>query len=178
MADDDEDEVVVFAEPPPPDLKCSICLEVFRDPLMTKCGHTFCSRCAFQVSKRSYSAIGLRLQVMRVYVMRLVADRPICFGMMLVLVLSRPRGRTTTADRREQPAVCGLSHRCPIFGAHTEPTCAGTGECGSNEQMAASTDKKIHPVAAVNAAAAAAAAAARAAAGPHGKAGPPHNAMQ
>ena len=53
MAEDEDkdmdEEIVVFAEPPTQDLKCSICLEVFRDPLITKCGHTFCSRCAFQV---------------------------------------------------------------------------------------------------------------------------------
>ena len=31
------------------DLKCSICLELFKDPLITNCGHTFCSRCVYQV---------------------------------------------------------------------------------------------------------------------------------
>jgi hypothetical protein len=50
MQESQEDEVVVFAKPPPPDLKCSICLELFRDPLITNCGHTFCSRCVYQVS--------------------------------------------------------------------------------------------------------------------------------
>ena len=44
----EDEEVVVFAEPPPADLKCSICLELFKDPLITSCGHTFCSRCVFE----------------------------------------------------------------------------------------------------------------------------------
>eukprot|EP01047_Picozoa_sp_COSAG01_P071588 COSAG01_NODE_11152_length_1994_cov_10.672823_2_plen_156_part_01 len=50
MQESQEDDHLVFAKPPPPDLKCSICLELFRDPLITKCGHTFCSRCVYQVS--------------------------------------------------------------------------------------------------------------------------------
>ena len=44
-----DEEVIVFAEPPPADLKCSICLELFKDPLITACGHTFCSRCLFDI---------------------------------------------------------------------------------------------------------------------------------
>jgi hypothetical protein len=49
----EDDEVVVFAEPPPADLKCSICLELFTDPLITACGHTFCSRCLFDIQSTS-----------------------------------------------------------------------------------------------------------------------------
>ena len=49
----EDEEVVVFAEPPPADLKCSICLELFTDPLITACGHTFCSRCLFDIQSTS-----------------------------------------------------------------------------------------------------------------------------
>lgn len=52
-SDEPEEEVVVFAEPPPADLKCSICLELFTDPLITACGHTFCSRCVFEIQSAS-----------------------------------------------------------------------------------------------------------------------------
>eukprot|EP01050_Picozoa_sp_SAG11_P050143 SAG11_NODE_27778_length_329_cov_0.656522_1_plen_97_part_10 len=56
-----DEEVIVYAETPSQDLKCSICLEVFKDPLITKCGHTFCSRCAFQVRAQSLHAVELTL---------------------------------------------------------------------------------------------------------------------
>jgi len=32
--------------PPDPDLECSVCLEVFTDPVSLLCGHTFCRQCA------------------------------------------------------------------------------------------------------------------------------------
>ena len=63
MSEEDDEEVLVFAEPPGQDLKCSICLEVFKDPLITKCGHTFCNRCAYQVRPNFTSHIQIHLPV-------------------------------------------------------------------------------------------------------------------
>jgi hypothetical protein len=36
----------VWVAPPPPDLECSVCSEVFTDPVTLACGHTFCRACA------------------------------------------------------------------------------------------------------------------------------------
>ena len=32
--------------PPPPDLQCSVCRDIFVDPVVLACGHTFCRDCA------------------------------------------------------------------------------------------------------------------------------------
>ena len=49
MAGSGEDAPQILAGKVDEDLKCSICLELFKDPLITNCGHTFCSRCVYQV---------------------------------------------------------------------------------------------------------------------------------
>jgi hypothetical protein len=36
----------VWVTPPAPDLECSVCSEVFTDPVTLACGHTFCRACA------------------------------------------------------------------------------------------------------------------------------------
>jgi sugar lactone lactonase YvrE len=36
----------VWVTPPAPDLECSVCSEVFTDPVQLACGHTFCRACA------------------------------------------------------------------------------------------------------------------------------------
>ena len=36
----------VWVTPPSPDLECSVCLDVFADPVALACGHTFCRACA------------------------------------------------------------------------------------------------------------------------------------
>ena len=36
----------VWVMPPSPDLECSVCTEIFVDPVVLACGHTFCRACA------------------------------------------------------------------------------------------------------------------------------------
>lgn len=32
--------------------ECPICFNIFQDPYLTKCGHTFCKECIFEVINR------------------------------------------------------------------------------------------------------------------------------
>jgi hypothetical protein len=41
-----EPPACVWVTPPAPDLECSVCSEVFTDPVTLACGHTFCRTCA------------------------------------------------------------------------------------------------------------------------------------
>eukprot|EP00976_Prorocentrum_cordatum_P115155 1195964-Prorocentrum_minimum.AAC.2 len=45
MPNDAQVTVVLFEVPPPADLRCVICWELFRDPVITPCGHSFCRAC-------------------------------------------------------------------------------------------------------------------------------------
>ena len=38
----------MWVAPPAPDLECSVCSEVFTDPVTLACGHTFCRSCALR----------------------------------------------------------------------------------------------------------------------------------
>ena len=38
----------VWVAPPAPELECSVCTDVFTDPVTLACGHTFCRACAVQ----------------------------------------------------------------------------------------------------------------------------------
>uniref|UniRef100_A0A4W4EL91 E3 ubiquitin-protein ligase TRAF7 n=1 Tax=Electrophorus electricus TaxID=8005 RepID=A0A4W4EL91_ELEEL len=49
--DDDGMEPQVFAEQPSVKLCCQLCCSVFKDPVITTCGHTFCRRCALTSEK-------------------------------------------------------------------------------------------------------------------------------
>ncbi|XP_042171550.1 E3 ubiquitin-protein ligase TRAF7 isoform X2 [Oncorhynchus tshawytscha] len=49
--DDDDTEPLVFAEQPSVKLCCQLCCSVFKDPVITTCGHTFCRRCALTSDK-------------------------------------------------------------------------------------------------------------------------------
>ncbi|KAJ8048100.1 E3 ubiquitin-protein ligase TRAF7 [Holothuria leucospilota] len=39
-------DITVFVEPPNEKLFCLLCKNVFRDPVITECGHTYCKQCA------------------------------------------------------------------------------------------------------------------------------------
>ncbi|KAL6045526.1 Tripartite motif-containing protein 72 [Balamuthia mandrillaris] len=42
----EDEELEVFVVPPPEELKCAICFDLLRNPVITKeCGHTFCQHC-------------------------------------------------------------------------------------------------------------------------------------
>ncbi|XP_059510059.1 E3 ubiquitin-protein ligase TRAF7 isoform X2 [Stegostoma tigrinum] len=49
--EDDVMEPLVFAEQPSVKLCCQLCCSVFKDPVITTCGHTFCRRCALTSEK-------------------------------------------------------------------------------------------------------------------------------
>ena len=44
---------IEFVDALPDELKCSICLLVFKDPILTDCGHHFCQACIAPVSSRN-----------------------------------------------------------------------------------------------------------------------------
>ncbi|XP_077979630.1 E3 ubiquitin-protein ligase TRAF7-like isoform X2 [Glandiceps talaboti] len=41
----DEKEILVFTEPPNKKLFCLLCRKVYKDPVITQCGHTYCKLC-------------------------------------------------------------------------------------------------------------------------------------
>lgn len=43
------DEPIVFLDVPPRNLLCMVCERVFTDPVIAKCGHTFCRRCVLNM---------------------------------------------------------------------------------------------------------------------------------
>lgn len=49
--EEEEPEPLVFAEQPSVKLCCQLCCNVFKDPVITTCGHTFCRRCALKSEK-------------------------------------------------------------------------------------------------------------------------------
>ena len=51
--EDHERDEIEFVDVLPDELKCSICLLVFKDPILTDCGHHFCQACIAPVSSRN-----------------------------------------------------------------------------------------------------------------------------
>ncbi|KAM8780128.1 E3 ubiquitin-protein ligase TRAF7 isoform 2-T2 [Rhynchonycteris naso] len=49
--EEEEPEPLVFAEQLSVKLCCQLCCSVFKDPVITTCGHTFCRRCALKSEK-------------------------------------------------------------------------------------------------------------------------------
>eukprot|EP00047_Mylnosiga_fluctuans_P004167 m.233044 g.233044 ORF g.233044 m.233044 type:complete len:697 (+) comp12450_c0_seq1:87-2177(+) len=48
-AEGNSEEPVVFVEAPPRNLLCMVCERVFTDPVIAKCGHTFCRLCVLNM---------------------------------------------------------------------------------------------------------------------------------
>ena len=53
QSEDHERDEIEFVDALPDELKCSICLLVFKDPILTDCGHHFCQACIAPVVSRS-----------------------------------------------------------------------------------------------------------------------------
>ncbi|KAF4092285.1 hypothetical protein AMELA_G00019170 [Ameiurus melas] len=49
--EEEDTDPQVFAEQPSVKLCCQLCCNVFKDPVITTCGHTFCRRCALTSEK-------------------------------------------------------------------------------------------------------------------------------
>ena len=52
-SEDHERDEIEFVDALPDELKCSICLLVFKDPILTDCGHLFCQACIAPVLSRN-----------------------------------------------------------------------------------------------------------------------------
>ena len=52
-SEDHERDEIEFVDALPDELKCSICLLVFKDPILTDCGHLFCQTCIAPVVSRN-----------------------------------------------------------------------------------------------------------------------------
>ncbi|KAJ8246081.1 hypothetical protein GJAV_G00263450 [Gymnothorax javanicus] len=50
--EEEDTEPQVFAEQPSVKLCCQLCCSVFKDPVITTCGHTFCRRCALTSAEK------------------------------------------------------------------------------------------------------------------------------
>lgn len=49
---EDEEDELIFVYPPYENFYCSICHELFKNPVITKeCNHSFCYNCIFQIEK-------------------------------------------------------------------------------------------------------------------------------
>eukprot|EP00042_Codosiga_hollandica_P034369 m.240002 g.240002 ORF g.240002 m.240002 type:complete len:684 (+) comp54393_c0_seq6:154-2205(+) len=50
QTDDPLNDITVFVDQLPKNLMCGLCARVFRDPVIAKCGHTFCRTCLLTIS--------------------------------------------------------------------------------------------------------------------------------
>uniref|UniRef100_A0AAX7TCM1 E3 ubiquitin-protein ligase TRAF7 n=1 Tax=Astatotilapia calliptera TaxID=8154 RepID=A0AAX7TCM1_ASTCA len=72
--DDDGMEPQVFAEQPSVKLCCQLCCNVFKDPVITTCGHTFCRRCALTSDKCPVDAAKLTVVVNNIAVAEQIGE--------------------------------------------------------------------------------------------------------
>uniref|UniRef100_A0A8D3DW51 E3 ubiquitin-protein ligase TRAF7 n=1 Tax=Scophthalmus maximus TaxID=52904 RepID=A0A8D3DW51_SCOMX len=72
--DDDGMEPQVFAEQPSVKLCCQLCCSVFKDPVITTCGHTFCRRCALTSDKCPVDAAKLTVVVNNIAVAEQIGE--------------------------------------------------------------------------------------------------------
>uniref|UniRef100_A0A2I3HI57 E3 ubiquitin-protein ligase TRAF7 n=1 Tax=Nomascus leucogenys TaxID=61853 RepID=A0A2I3HI57_NOMLE len=73
---DEEDsmEPLVFAEQPSVKLCCQLCCSVFKDPVITTCGHTFCRRCALKSEKCPVDNVKLTVVVNNIAVAEQIGE--------------------------------------------------------------------------------------------------------
>lgn len=123
-------EAVIAVSPPPPgtafrmagrlpeaDLSCSICCEVFRDPVVLQCSHSFCSACLQQ-----YWSIGMSRDCP--LCRRRSLDEPVpslTLKNLCELYLGEngaPAGQEAVEPR------CAAEEMCPIHGERFKLFCA------------------------------------------------------
>lgn len=108
--EEEEDETLIFVDTPNSMLFCLLCKKVFKDPVITLCGHTFCRRCVLQ-SKHSCCPIDkveLSVCVANLAVSEQVGElRVRCqYGTKL-----SPDGKTSEVDPTKCPVTVKLSAR-------------------------------------------------------------------
>uniref|UniRef100_A0A8D3C8E4 E3 ubiquitin-protein ligase TRAF7 n=1 Tax=Scophthalmus maximus TaxID=52904 RepID=A0A8D3C8E4_SCOMX len=75
LHEEEEDmEPQVFAEQPSVKLCCQLCCSVFKDPVITTCGHTFCRRCALTSDKCPVDAAKLTVVVNNIAVAEQIGE--------------------------------------------------------------------------------------------------------
>uniref|UniRef100_A0AAX7TXM8 TNF receptor-associated factor 7 n=1 Tax=Astatotilapia calliptera TaxID=8154 RepID=A0AAX7TXM8_ASTCA len=72
--EEDTQEPQVFAEQPSVKLCCQLCCNVFKDPVITTCGHTFCRRCALTSDKCPVDAAKLTVVVNNIAVAEQIGE--------------------------------------------------------------------------------------------------------
>ncbi|XP_027879354.1 E3 ubiquitin-protein ligase TRAF7 isoform X2 [Xiphophorus couchianus] len=72
--EEEDTEPQVFAEPPSVKLCCQLCCNVFKDPVITTCGHTFCRRCALTSDKCPVDAAKLTVVVNNIAVAEQIGE--------------------------------------------------------------------------------------------------------
>ncbi|XP_074660670.1 E3 ubiquitin-protein ligase TRAF7-like [Tubulanus polymorphus] len=120
-----EREIIVFLEEPNDKLNCRLCNQVFTDPVITSCGHTFCRRC---VDSRPDGSCPVDHNKLQVVVTNLAVSEQI--GELLIRCKYGCATKTDEtgfevdpggcpkaiklASRREHEEVCGYAPtRCP-----------------------------------------------------------------
>ncbi|XP_037545266.1 E3 ubiquitin-protein ligase TRAF7 [Nematolebias whitei] len=72
--EEEDTEPQVFAEQPSVKLCCQLCCNVFKDPVITTCGHTFCRRCALTSDKCPVDAAKLTVVVNNIAVAEQIGE--------------------------------------------------------------------------------------------------------
>uniref|UniRef100_A0A7N5ZV67 E3 ubiquitin-protein ligase TRAF7 n=1 Tax=Anabas testudineus TaxID=64144 RepID=A0A7N5ZV67_ANATE len=116
--DDDGMEPQVFAEQPSVKLCCQLCCNVFKDPVITTCGHTFCRRCALTSDKCPVDAAKLTVVVNNIAVAEQIGELFIhCayevdpLGCPFTIKLSTRKEHEASCDYR--PVRCPNNPSCP-----------------------------------------------------------------
>uniref|UniRef100_K7FBP0 TNF receptor associated factor 7 n=1 Tax=Pelodiscus sinensis TaxID=13735 RepID=K7FBP0_PELSI len=124
--EEEEPEPLVFAEQPSSvKLCCQLCCSVFKDPVITTCGHTFCRRCALTSEKCPVDNAKLTVVVNNIAVAEIhykngcragASSKPVAFevdphGCPFTIKLSARKDHESSCDYR--PVRCPNNPSCP-----------------------------------------------------------------